>query len=115
MRCDENAPLVTKVACDRWSNSEMSIWVVGKRGAVVWVVDKEKGVSRQQRIVGLNSLGGWEKENKKEADGDDEEAIPACCNAVRCDATRWWAVPCLVSVRSKDHLWSPFACGSCAK
>ena len=41
--------------------------MVGKRGAVVWVVDKEKGVSRQQRIVGVNSFGRMDEKNKKEA------------------------------------------------
>lgn len=44
-----------------------------------------------------------------------KDRLPVDAMLYECGATRWWAVPCLVSVRSKDHLWTPSACGSCAK
>lgn len=41
--CDGSAPLVTKVACDRWSKSEMSIWWSVKEGRRFGLLIRKKG------------------------------------------------------------------------
>lgn len=44
------------------------------------------------------------KENKKEADGDDEEPIPPCCkcSAMRCDEVVGGALPCFSQIQGSS-------------